>query len=55
MPSGASASDRALAIAAGAPIVPPSPMPRKPPSVDGDSASRWTVSIGGISPAAGMT
>src|SRR6266436_4242642 len=36
IPSGASASAIALAMAAGAPMVPPSPMPRKPPSVTGD-------------------
>ena len=41
------------AIAAGEPIVPPSPMPRKPPSVVGDSDSRWTTCIGGISHADG--
>src|SRR6202049_3341693 len=54
-PGGASASARALAMAAGAPIVPPSPIPRKPPTVDGDFASRWTVSIDGTSLAVGMT
>src|SRR5262249_2401597 len=53
MPSGDSASLTAFAIAAGEPIVPPSPMPRKPPSVVGDSDSRWTTRIGGISHADG--
>ena len=43
----------ALATAAGEPMVPPSPMPRKPPSVVGDSASRCTTCIGGISHAVG--
>src|SRR5947209_3395804 len=53
IPSGDSASATALATTAGAPMVPPSPIPRKPPSVVGDSASRWTTSIGGISHAEG--
>ncbi len=34
----------ALAIAAGAPMVPPSPMPRKPPAT-ADWLSIWTTSI----------
>src|SRR6516162_2418656 len=55
IPNGASASARALAMAAGAPIVPPSPIPRKPSTVDGASVSRWTVDIDGTSVAVGMT
>jgi hypothetical protein len=35
MPSGAKASATALATAATAPIVPPSPIPRYPPAVAG--------------------
>jgi hypothetical protein len=54
-PSGASASASAFAIAAGAPIVPPSPMPRNPPRLVGDSLSRWIVWIAGISLAEGIT
>ncbi len=40
IPSGDRASAIALAMAAGAPMVPPSPMPRNPPSVTGDGVSR---------------
>src|SRR5262249_19255313 len=40
IPSGESASAIALAMAAGAPMVPTSPMPRKPPRVMGDGVSR---------------
>jgi hypothetical protein len=53
MPSRDSASLIAFATAAGEPMVPPSPMPRKPPSVVGDSDSRCTTCIGGISHAVG--
>ena len=52
-PSGASASAIAFATAAGAPIVPPSPTPLKPPSVVGDGRSRWCTSIAGTSEAVG--
>src|SRR5262249_35405620 len=52
-PSGASASAMALATAAGAPMVPPSPTPLKPPSVVGEGWSRWITSMGGTSPAVG--
>ena len=44
-----------LAMAAGAPMVPPSPMPRKPPTVSGCGSSRCTVSMCGTSGAAGIT
>src|SRR3989442_8904041 len=53
IPSGARASATALATAAGAPIVPPSPTPLKPPSVVGEGRSTWWTSIAGTSPAVG--
>src|SRR6185503_2878548 len=43
-PSGATASATALAMAAGAPMVPPSPMPLYPPGVSGEGVSRWPMS-----------
>ena len=49
------ASDIAFAIQAGAPMVPPSPSPRNPPTVPGSSASTRTTSIDGISTAEGTT
>src|SRR5258706_3272634 len=54
MSSGDTASQIALAIAAGAPIVPPSPIPRKPPAT-AEQLSIWTTSIKGTSTADGMT
>src|SRR5207247_11308022 len=52
-PSPRTASATALAIAAGAPIVPPSPMPLTPPGITGEGVSRWTISNGGTSSAFG--
>src|SRR5262249_15321296 len=52
-PSGFTASATALAMAAGAPMVPPSPMPLCPPGVSGDGVSRWPRVNDGRSPAVG--
>ena len=49
----ASASLTALSTAAGAPIVPPSPMPLAPVSLCADGVSRWTISTGQSSAAVG--
>src|SRR6266540_5173240 len=54
IPSGARASATALAMAAGAPMVPPSPTPLKPPRVDGDGCSRCITSTHGSSAAVGI-
>src|SRR5690242_13180076 len=48
-----SASLTALRTAAGAPIVPPSPMPLAPVSLNREGVSRWTMSTGHISAAVG--
>src|ERR1700733_12977122 len=48
-PNGDSASLTALMIAAGAPIVPPSPRPLAPVTDDAAGDSTWCNSIGGIS------
>src|SRR5713226_9839844 len=42
-PRGLTASATALAMAAGAPMVPPSPMPLWPPGVRGEGVSRWPM------------
>src|SRR6185369_7448773 len=47
------ASATAFAIAAGAPIVPPSPIPLTPSGVTGESVSRWAISNEGKSSALG--
>jgi len=52
-PRGASASSMALAIAAGGEMAPPSPSPFMPSGLRGEGNSRWIVSIGGRSLAAG--
>jgi hypothetical protein len=52
-PRCASASLTAVAMHAGAPIVPPSPIPFAPVSENCDGVSRWRISIGGISDAVG--
>ena len=52
-PAPASASLTALSTAAGAPMVPPSPMPLAPVSLNADGVSRWTISMGQISAAVG--
>jgi hypothetical protein len=44
-----SASATALAMAAGAPMVPPSPIPLAPVSENSQGVSRWSISMGGIS------
>ena len=49
MPNGESASLTALRIAAGAPIVPPSPRPLAPVRDDAAGVSMWCSSIAGIS------
>src|SRR3954451_3513577 len=48
-PRWASASLTAVAMHAGAPIVPPSPMPLAPVSENCDGVSRWRISMSGIS------
>src|SRR5687768_3460417 len=52
-PNGASASLTALRMAAGAPVVPASPAPLKPPAIDGAGVSRWWSSNAGRSAAVG--
>ena len=47
------ASAIAFAMAAGAPIVPPSPIPRKPPTLFSAGVSRCSTSMDGISAADG--
>ena len=53
MPRWATASATAVATHAGAPIVPPSPIPLAPVSENSDGVSRWSISTRGISPAVG--
>src|SRR5579859_5757899 len=52
-PVPASASLTAFSTVAGAPIMPPSPMPLAPLSLDADGVCRWITSTGHISAAAG--
>src|ERR1700676_4496231 len=52
-PSGRKASLIPLRIAAGGPMVPPSPMPLTPNSVFGEGEVVWIISTAGISPAPG--
>ena len=52
-PSGRTASATALARAAGAPIVPPSPIPLTPPGMRGAGVCRCPISKAGTSSARG--
>src|SRR2546430_8256918 len=52
-PRSLTASATALAMAAGAPMVPPSPMPLWPPGVSGEGVSRWPRMKDGTSAAVG--
>ena len=47
------ASSTAFTTAAGAPMIPDSPIPLMPPSVNGDGVSMCTMSMGGTSPTEG--
>jgi hypothetical protein len=53
IPRCATASATALAMHAGAPIMPPSPIPFAPVCENCDGVSRWRISIRGISHAVG--
>ena len=53
VPVPAIASLTAFSTAAGAPIVPPSPIPLAPVSLCADGVSRWVISTGHSSAAVG--